>query len=78
MYIYRLRSLSKPSEIYIGMTENLTVRLAGHNSGQSPHTAKFKPWFYEAVIWLPSKRKAIKFESYLKSHSGRAFAAKHF
>ena len=40
------------------------------------HTAKFKPW---ELVWycaFPHKYKALEFEKYLKSHSGRAFAKK--
>jgi len=32
----------------------------------------------ETSIMFRSKEKAIAFERYLKSHSGRAFATKHF
>jgi len=39
---------------------------------------KYKPWKIKNVISFESKDKAMKFEEYLKSHSGRAFAKKHF
>nr|WP_283809955.1 GIY-YIG nuclease family protein [Bradyrhizobium forestalis] len=38
--------------------------------------AKFKPW---KLVWycaFPDKMKALAFETYLKSHSGRAFSKK--
>jgi putative endonuclease len=75
-YVYILRSLSDPSQIYIGSTSDLKQRLADHNSGKSPHTSKFKPWELECYIAFPDKQRAFDFEKYLKSHSGRAFAMK--
>ena len=50
--------------------------IAAHNAGKSTHTAKFVPW---KVLWysaFPDKHRALEFEKYLKSHSGRAFASK--
>jgi putative endonuclease len=52
--------------------------LKAHNSGQVPHTAKYRPWKIEAAIAFQSRKKAAAFEKYLKSHSGRAFASNHF
>jgi len=42
------------------------------------HTSKYKPWQIETAISFSNKEKAAKFEKYLKSHAGRAFASKHF
>ncbi|MGB2938555.1 MAG: GIY-YIG nuclease family protein, partial [Phycisphaerae bacterium] len=42
------------------------------------HTSKFRPWQIETAVAFRSKGKAVAFEQYLKSHSGRAFAKKHF
>jgi predicted GIY-YIG superfamily endonuclease len=75
-YVYILRSIEFPDQEYTGATEDPKQRLSDHNAGRSPHTAKFKPW---KLIWycaFPDKYKAIEFEKYLKSHSGRAFAKK--
>ena len=77
-HIYLLRSISHPSERYIGFTTDVAARLDAHNRGQSPHTAKHKPWDVVATISFPDKGKALAFESYLKSGSGRAFANKRF
>jgi hypothetical protein len=41
------------------------------------HT-KYKPWKIKNVIWFDDAEKAIAFERYLKSRSGRAFAKRHF
>jgi predicted GIY-YIG superfamily endonuclease len=51
-------------------------RLAAHNAGQSPHTSKYKPWRLLSSHYFADPRLAAAFERYLKSGSGRAFAAK--
>ncbi|WP_370234394.1 GIY-YIG nuclease family protein [Brevundimonas sp.] len=43
-YVYLLESLSAPRHRYVGVTEDLKVRLTVHNSGGSPHTAGNRPW----------------------------------
>ena len=75
-YVYIIRSLAEPDQEYVGASENLKQRLSDHNAGKSTHTAKFMPW---ELIWycaFPDKGKALAFEKYLKSHSGRAFSKK--
>jgi len=63
---------------YIGMSEDLEKRLQEHNTGKCKHTLKYRPWQIEIAIAFRFKEKATAFEKYLKSHSGRAFAKKHF
>ena len=75
-YVYMLRSMPIPNKTYIGYTEDLKTRIAAHNHGQSPHTYKFKPWEIVTYIAFKDKSKALAFEKYLKSHSGKAFANK--
>jgi len=75
-YVYILFSISNETRHYTGLTENLENRLKAHNSGQVPHTAKYRPWQIETAIAFRSREKAAAFEKYLKSHSGRAFAKK--
>ena len=75
-YAYLLESISHPDESYVGLTDNLKARFAVHNAGQSPHTAKFKPWRLVTYIAFSDETKAVAFERYLKSASGRAFAKK--
>jgi putative endonuclease len=77
-YVYMLQSTDPPSHWYVGMTENLDERLKVHNSGRVAHTAKFAPWHIETAVAFRDKTKAVAFEKYLKSQSGRAFAKKHF
>ncbi len=75
-YVYILRSLNWPDQTYIGYSTNLRNRLATHNAGKSPHTAKYKPWKVIFYCAFPSEKKAKEFELYLKSHSGKAFTSK--
>jgi putative endonuclease len=75
-YVYMLRSIPNPDQTYIGFTEDLKTRLKSHDQGQSPHTAKYKPWELITYIAFNNKSKALSFEKYLKSHSGKAFANK--
>ncbi len=77
-YVYMLESIRSPERFYVGMTEDLSVRLEQHNAGHVRHTSKFGPWQIETAVAFRSKDKAVAFEKYLKSHSGRAFAKKHF
>jgi predicted GIY-YIG superfamily endonuclease len=77
-YTYILRSLSQPEQRYIGTTADLKSRLAKHNAGEVPHTSKFKPWRIQTAIAFDNKEKAVAFEVYLKSGSGREFANRHF
>jgi putative endonuclease len=74
-YVYILRSIDHPNQTYIGSTSDLRKRLAQHNAGQSIHTNKFKPWKLMAYIALPDRHLGEKFESYLKSGSGRITSA---
>jgi putative endonuclease len=76
MYVYKLRSISRPTETYVGITNNLKRRLQEHGSGASRHTSKFLPWKIECCVWFADTDKARNFEHYLKSGSGRAFMAK--
>jgi len=77
-YVYILKSEVDESKHYVGYSQNLKERLIKHNEGGCPHTKKFKPWKIETAIAFTDKEKALSFEKYLKSHSGRAFSQKHF
>ena len=37
-YVYLIRSINNPEQVYIGCTEDLSKRLERHNSGSSHHT----------------------------------------
>jgi predicted GIY-YIG superfamily endonuclease len=75
-FVYLLKSVACPKQRYIGLTSDLEKRFVAHNEGQSPHTAKFKPWKFLTYLAFSEESKAVEFERYLKSGSGRAFANK--
>ncbi|MDR3628592.1 MAG: GIY-YIG nuclease family protein [Ignavibacteriaceae bacterium] len=77
-YVYILQSLNFKDTYYVGFTSNIKRRLSEHNGGKSEYTSKYKPWKIKNAIAFDEEDKAIKFEKYLKSHSGRAFIKKHF
>jgi putative endonuclease len=77
-YVYILQSINHPESHYTGYTTNYKERLIKHNNGEVAHTSKDKPWNLRTIIAFTEKEKAIAFEKYLKSHSGRAFSRKHF
>jgi len=76
--VYCLRSLKEPDRYYVGRTTNVAARLEMHNRGEVFHTAKWAPWELVVAVCFPVESKAIAFERYLKSGSGRAFAKRHF
>lgn len=75
-YVYIIRSIEFPEQEYIGMTANLKQRFLDHNANKSVHTTKFSPWELMWYCAFQDKYKALEFEKYLKSHSGRAFSKK--
>ena len=77
-YVYILISEQAVGKRYIGITDDLEARLGKHNQGGSPHTEKYRPWKIETAIAFASPSKAVEFERYLKTHSGRSFARRHF
>jgi putative endonuclease len=52
--------------------------LAAHNAGQNRSTARWTPWIVDVSIEFRTEEMAIRFEKYLKSGSGHAFASRHF
>ncbi len=76
-YVYLLASDPKTTRHYIGSTADLKRRIADHNSGRSPRTAKYVPWTLVTYVAFSNKQQADKFELHLKSGSGHAFANRH-
>jgi predicted GIY-YIG superfamily endonuclease len=77
-FVYVLRSERDPSRHYVGVTSDVESRIDWHNAGPSGHTREHRPWSVVVSIEFPMERQAIRFERYLKSGSGRAFAKRHF
>ena len=76
-YVYTLQSIASPNQHYTGQTDNLKRRLAEHNAGKVPHTAKFAPWLIRSATAFRSRERALAFERHLKTGSGRAFLQRH-
>lgn len=78
-FVYILRSL-KDDSLYKGSTNSLDKRIIEHDYQKSSYTKSKHPY---KLIWHcvftgnNCQEKAIKFEKYLKSGSGRAFIKKH-
>ena len=77
-YLYVLQSDVDEARHYVGSTTDPERRLGEHNAGKSTHTNKHKPWRFTELIGFADRFKARRFERYLKSGSGRAFAKRHF
>ncbi len=77
-YVYLLQSQKDPSSHYTGFTENLQQRLDDHHDSKVPTTAGRGPWILLSAHGFTEKSKALAFEKYLKSGSGREFARRHF
>jgi predicted GIY-YIG superfamily endonuclease len=73
-YVYILQSIETPEHYYVGVTDDLRSRLQKHNAGDVSHTSKFRPWRIKTYIAFTDGERALAFEKYLKSGSGRAFA----
>ncbi len=76
-YVYLLQSIGNPDHWYTGLAVDLRARLAEHNAGVSKHTSKHRPWRLVSYSAFRDPAKAVAFERYLKTGSGRAFALRH-
>ena len=75
-FVYILRSITYPDHTYVGFTENVDAQLNKHNAGGNISTARYRPWKLVFYCAFDDKSHALAFETYLKSHSGKAFSAK--
>ena len=75
-YVYLLENVEHPKQTYVGLADDLRARVTAHNAGQSLHTKKFKPWRLVTYVAFADEAKAVAFERYIKTGSGRAFATK--
>jgi len=76
VYVYVLQSKVDPNRFYTGSTVDLRERLKRHNKGKVRHTTRWKPWRIKTYFAFSDESRAIAFERYLKSSSGRAFVKK--
>jgi putative endonuclease len=76
-FVYVLRSDSDSERHYVGLTSDVDNRLEWHNRGPCGHTVEHRPRSLAVVIEFPTEQQAARFEQYLKTGSGRAFAKRH-
>ncbi len=76
--VYILRSDADPARHYVGITSHVRDRLEWHNHGPCGHTVRYRPWSLIVSMEFATERGAGRFEQYLKTGSGRAFAKRHF
>jgi putative endonuclease len=76
-FVYVLRSELDPNRYYTGLTSDISARIEAHNAGRCSHTASGRPWRVDVVVEFSNEQRAVKFERYLKSGSGNAFAKRH-
>ena len=77
-FVYLLKNTDQIPAFYVGLSSDVKARLADHNAGHCLHTAPRRTWQLHVVIEFSDEKRAIRFERYLKSCSGRAFATRHF
>ena len=78
-YVYVLKSLLD-NTLYTGSTNDVDWRTIEHDLKRSKYTGRkdhLTLIFYSKFIGKDAKQKALEFEKYLKSGSGRAFVKKH-
>ena len=76
-YVYLIESVHDRTHHYVGQTRDLKMRLHEHNSGKCVYTQRYKPWRIVSYHAFAEERKAMAFEGYLKSGSGRTFLKRH-
>ena len=77
-YTYVLETTTDPRRRYIGITSDLRARLEAHNAGSCTHTKKYRPWKVSVYVAFNERSLAARFEQYLKSGAGAAWAKRHF
>ncbi len=73
-FVYIIRSVNYPQKRYVGVSADVAARVSAHNAGQNRSTALWKPWDVDITIEFRTERMALRFEHYLKSGAGHAFA----
>ena len=76
-FVYILKNATQPPRYYTGLTSDPTTRLKAHNQLNGHHTSGGGPWHFDVVVEFADKARAVRFERYLKSGSGSAFAKRH-
>jgi putative endonuclease len=65
-FVYIIHSPSA-DVYYVGQTNDFSLRLQRHNSGQETYTRIYAPWEKVLVLSKPSRSEAMKLERRLKN-----------
>lgn len=76
--VYILRSDTDPDGNYVGLTSDVERRLDWHNGLGAGVIRHHRPWSLVVSIEFADATTAGRFDRYLKTGSGRAFATRHF
>jgi putative endonuclease len=76
-FVYVIQSERDLSRHYVGRSCDVDARLEWHNAGPCGYTRRHRPWRVVVSLEFPSESAAARFEKYLESGSGRAFAKRH-
>lgn len=68
-YVYVIRSIVLPEHLYIGVSDDVSMRLSHHNKGKCLHTSKFRPWRVVHVEEIAETEDAFARERQLKRWS---------
>ncbi len=71
-YVYALKSLER-NYLYIGLTNNLEIRINQHNNGENKSTKAYRPFILIHSEMLPTRIEARTKEKYLKSGIGKEY-----
>lgn len=74
-FVYILQS-QKDKSYYTGITQDINKRIREHNQKTSKYSSTKSPFNLKWYCVFNEKEKASKFEKYIKSGSGYAFARK--
>jgi len=76
-YVYFLKNASN-DRIYIGSTENLSIRVDRHNKGLVRSTKAYKPWTLIGHEKYSTRSEAMKRELFLKTGQQREILRKKY
>jgi putative endonuclease len=77
IYVYVLKS-EKHWRFYVGLANDVEVRLKEHNNGKTKSTRPYKPW--KLVLWSESDSlaEARRREKWFKSGVGKEYIKRHW
>ena len=76
-YVYIIKNTANPPCYYTGLTSDPVERLKAHNQLNGHHTSGRGPWRIDVLLEFADESRAVRFERYLKTGSGQAFANRH-